>query len=142
MVTDERQAEFGSVRDSITAWASTRADCTAVALVGSWASNAATMNSDVDVVVLTTDARPYIEHEDWVPIALGRPGTISRTMTWGPLTERRVLLESHLEVDVGFVDPSWADVDPVDAGTASVVSGGCDAWYDPQQLLATLIQSC
>jgi hypothetical protein len=113
-----------------------------VALVGSWASNVATMDSDVDVVVLTTDTGRYIEREDWVQAALGQTGAISRTMTWGPLTERRVLLASHLEVDFGFVDPSWTDVDPVDPGTASVVSGGCDAWYDPQELLATLIRSC
>ena len=53
-----------------------------------------------------------------------------RTKEWGRLTERRVRLSSGLEVDFGFVDPSWTATDPVDPGTASVVLDGCQPMLD------------
>jgi len=41
------------------------------------------------------------------------------------LTERRVRLESGFEVELGLVPPTWAEADPVDPGTSTVVRGGC-----------------
>lgn len=96
------------------------------------------MNSDVDFVVLTSNKRPYVSGDDWVTAATGQPGRILRTQDWGDLTERRVGLESGLEVEYGFTDPRWADTDPVDPGTARVASDGLVVVYDPDGLLRRL----
>jgi hypothetical protein len=57
----------------------------------------------------------------------------------GALTERRLRLPSGLEIEFGFVEPSWANVDPVDPGTAAVVlHGGLLPVYDPHGSLKLL----
>ena len=52
--------------------------------------------------------------------------------------ERRVRLSSGLEIEFGFVAPSWATTDPVDPGTAAVVRDGVQSLYDPLGLIETL----
>jgi hypothetical protein len=114
-----------------------RSDVVAVALVGSWARGSARPDSDVDLVVLTTEGARYLEHDDWIA-GLGAQRLVL-TRSWGPLTERRVVMPSGLEVEVGIAAPSWAAVDPVDAGTQQVVTDGVRVLYDPAGLLATLL---
>jgi uncharacterized protein len=96
------------------------------------------MDSDVDLVVLTDDKERYIADVRWVPDAVGEAAELVRTEDWGPLTERRVALPSGLEVEFGFVSPSWASVDPVDPGTARVVRDGWSPLVDPERVLARL----
>ncbi len=62
-----------------------------------------------------------------------------RTQAWGPLTERRVQLASGLVVEWGFAPRSWADVAPLDDGTARVVADGFAVLYDPFGLLEGLV---
>ena len=54
------------------------------------------------------------------------------------LIEQRLRLPSGLELDVGIGSPRWASVDPLDSGTARVVSEGCRIIHDPEGLLARL----
>lgn len=70
--------------------------------------------------------------------AVGEAAQLVRAEDWGPLTERRVVLRSGLEVEFGFVSPSWASVDPVDPGTARVVGDGWSPLVDPDGTLARL----
>jgi predicted nucleotidyltransferase len=139
VVTDERQAEYESVITSVAHWARDRADVVAVAIVGSWARGEADMDSDVDLVVVTSAKDLYIASESWITEALGSNGDIVRTQQWGPLTERRVRIASGLELEFGFVDPAWADTHPVDAGTASVVRSGLIPLEDSASLLDYLL---
>ena len=55
---------------------------------------------DVDLPILTTEPGRYLEVEAWVR-ALGG-GRIVETQAWGPLTERRSVLPSGLEVEAGI----------------------------------------
>ena len=103
-----------------------------MALVGSWARGSARDDSDVDLVVLIET-----ENDDWVA-ELAPGAELVRRRDWGPITERRLRLPSGLEVEVGLATPSWAAIDPVDAGTRRVVADGLRAVYDPQRLLAEL----
>jgi uncharacterized protein len=81
------------------------------------------MDSDVDLVVVTDDVQPYVQGEEWISALGGR--SVIRTQQWGPLlTERRLLRESGLEVEVGLVTQAWANTDPVDEGTRPVVLDG------------------
>lgn len=122
------------------AWADGRSDVRALALVGSWARGAPHADSDVDVVLLSSDPARYIERDDWLDEVGGT--RLVRTLPWGALTERRFALSGGFEVELGVGAPSWASVDPVDAGTREVVNDGLRVLYDPDGMLAGLVGAC
>ena len=121
-------------------WAVTRPDVVALVLAGSFAHGEARMNSDVDILVLTNDKQPYVEGEEWISELGGL--RLTKTDQWGPMTERRFVLPSGLEVEMGFAPPSWAATDPVDWGTRRVVEDGISVLHDPQGLLTRLQDVC
>ena len=87
-------------------WAAARPDIRAVALVGSYARGDERPDSDVDVVLLTTEPRRYIDADDWAyELGATRP---LRTQQWGDITERRFALENGLELEFGIGTPDWA----------------------------------
>jgi predicted nucleotidyltransferase len=131
VVTLERAGEYRDVVRSVVAWADACPDISGVAVVGSWARDEPRMDSDLDLVVLTTDKQRYLSDGSWVADALGDEAEIVRTQDWGQLTERRIATASGFEVELGFVDPSWAVTEPLDAGTRSVVCNGCLVLHDP-----------
>lgn len=136
-VTRDRQAEVDHLLAVASRWAHLDDDIAALAVVGSWARSAQRMSSDVDLVVLTPCPDRYVRSDTWLR-CFGSPPLV-RTRAWGVLTERRVRLDSGLEVEFGFTLPAWAAVSPVDAGTRRIVSDGVRALYDPAGLLATLV---
>jgi predicted nucleotidyltransferase len=121
-------------------WARRRSDIRGVALVGSWARGAARPDSDVDLVVLTDRPGPYVTGEGWTA-ELGVTRVV-RTRAWGPLTERRLLFEDGLELEVGVVPPTWAATGPVDPGTRKVVTDGMRILHDPEGLFGALERAC
>ncbi|MGH9037776.1 MAG: nucleotidyltransferase domain-containing protein [Acidimicrobiia bacterium] len=84
MVTDDRLHEYATVTTQIAAWARTQDDVVGVAVVGSWARDAARMDSDIDIVVLTNDKARYLDDDHWVAMALVGPAEIVRRQDWGP----------------------------------------------------------
>jgi hypothetical protein len=140
-VTQERRVEFEAVLASTTKWADASTDIQAVGLAGSWARDEVRMDSDADLIVLTDNKDAYLTGATWVDEAAGSEARFIWTREWGPLTERRVLLPSGFEVEYGFAPTSWADIAPLDAGTASVVLDGFRIVYDPERLLARLIEA-
>ncbi|UOY03068.1 nucleotidyltransferase domain-containing protein [Blastococcus sp. PRF04-17] len=136
MISHGGAAEVESVLGRLTAWARQQPDVRALALVGSWARGAAHGASDVDVVLLTDSPERYVVDDDW-PAEVGGERLLT-TRRWGPLTERRFLLGTGLEVDFCVGPPAWASVDPLDPGTAAVVSAGMRSLHDPDGALATL----
>jgi hypothetical protein len=139
MLTSDRIGECLRVLRSVAAWAGTENGIAGVAVVGSWARQEARMDSDVDLVVLTDDTERYLSNDSWIPVAVGGPARLVRTQDWGPLTERRIALQSGLEIEFGFAPRSWASADPVDPGTARVVGDGCSPLIDREQAFARLI---
>jgi uncharacterized protein len=133
--------EVEAFERSAAAWAEARADIRAAAIVGSWARDAAREESDLDVVLLTTQPAAYTDHDDWIA-GLAPGAGLVRTGNWGPIVEHRLKLPSGLEVEVGVGLPSWADASPVDPGTRRVVRNGIRAIFDPEGLLARLIDAC
>ena len=57
-------------------------------------------------------------------------------MVWS----RHIYLSDTTEVELSFGLPSWASVDPLDTGTAKVVSDGFYILYDPKKLMARLLE--
>jgi predicted nucleotidyltransferase len=137
MLTAGREQEVEALIGTIRAWVRGRSDVLAAAMVGSWARGEARMDSDVDVVLLTEDAAPFIDADGWAR-ELGAVSII-RTQRWGVLTERRLALKSGLVVDVGLAAPSWASTSPLDPGTVRVVAGGLVPLHDPRRLLDELV---
>ncbi|SFY42655.1 Nucleotidyltransferase domain-containing protein [Streptomyces atratus] len=58
--SQERVAEVQEIIDRITRWAANRQDIVGLLLVGSYARNAARPDSDIDIVLLTTDQTQYL----------------------------------------------------------------------------------
>ncbi|TWV31502.1 nucleotidyltransferase domain-containing protein [Streptomyces misionensis] len=138
-ITPQRLAEAGEFIDRVTRWATRREDLAGLLLVGSYARGAARPDSDVDLVLLTTDPAHYFADAWAAELALGDP---LRTRVWGPVTERRYALSSGLEVEFGIGTPDWARTDPVDPGTHRVVTDGARVLHDPLGILAALLARC
>ena len=134
-----RAHEVENLLAAVGSWAGGRPDLRAVALVGSWVRGTARMDSDVDIVLLTDNPPSYVESDAWLP-AFGADAVV-RTHRWGVLTERRLTRPSGLEVEVGVAPPTWALTEPLDDGTAQVAGDGLIAVYDPDRLLARLIDA-
>ncbi|MFD7439534.1 nucleotidyltransferase domain-containing protein [Streptomyces sp. NPDC059861] len=135
-----RVAEISEVIDRITRWAQSREDVAGLLLVGSCARNTARPDSDIDVVLLTTDESLYLHEDAWaVELKLNEP---IRTRLWGAITERRYATASGLEVELCIGSPTWAKTNPVDRGTHRVVTDGAHVLHDPAGILAALLATC
>ena len=129
--------EVGRFLEAFGSWASSQPDIEGVALVGSYARDAATEESDFDLIILTTKVAKYFQNQSW----LSQFGDVedSKVEDWGRVTSLRAFYENGLEVEFNFSTPDWADI-PMDAGTYRVVTGGMIIVYDPQCVLRALQQ--
>ncbi len=102
-------------------WVRSQNDIVGVALVGSEARNTATMESDVDLVVVSSKADHYLQDRSWVHLF----GKVQRQQVedYGKLISLRAWYEDGLEVEFGITDESWAGL-PLDEGTRQVISDG------------------
>jgi hypothetical protein len=124
-------------------WAKAQPTIYAVALVGSHARGTARADSDIDLIVLTTDPQYFRADTGWLT-AIDWNVIAARSAEWqdehyGLLWSRRMWLEPNRdEIEIGFALPSWADVNPIDPGTQRVIADGCCALHDPKRLLTGL----
>ncbi len=116
-------------------WASSQPDVKAIALVGSHARNAASEDSDLDLLILTTDVANYINDHAWVS-QFGET-TECRVEEWGKVTSLRTIYQHGLEVEYGFSTPDWAKR-PMDAGSLRVVTDGMKILFDAQNILSEI----
>jgi predicted nucleotidyltransferase len=140
MASQKRRGEVEGVLAIASRWAHHHPDVRGLALVGSWAREAAHANSDVDLLLLTDKPSIFTDRQDWTE-DLGAVG-ITGKQQWGPVAERRLLLPSGLELDVGVAPTAWAATNPVDAGTRDVVSAGVRILHDPDGLLTRVVAAC
>lgn len=130
--TAARIAEVEEVVARATGWVRQEATVRALALVGSWARGAATMESDVDLVLVCEAPEPLLARDGWWSFLGG--GDLARAQRWGILTERRIRLPSGLEVELGVAPLAWTHL-PLDAGTRRVLGDGARILHDPAGLL-------
>lgn len=126
----------------VTDWAKSHEDIRGIALVGSHARGAARPDSDIDVVMLSKDPKSFRDAAWLTSVEWSRAGV--HVTTWadeeyGAVWSRRAWFEAECEVEFAFACLSWADVSPVDHGTARVMADGCRILYDPDGLLKRLI---
>jgi hypothetical protein len=121
--------------EGFTAWISAQPDVQAAALIGSYARDAATEQSDVDLLILTTEVEKYFQNREWLSMF----GAVDKydVENWGKVESLRVFYKGVVEVEYNFSTPDWAGA-PVDEGTRRVVSDGMKILFDPQGLLKRL----
>jgi predicted nucleotidyltransferase len=123
--------------ESFIQWAKSQSDISAVALVGSHARNAATNDSDIDLVILTSRVNDYLHDRSWLT-AFGDIKNY-REEHYGKVTSLRVFYDDGLEVEYGFATPDWAET-PIDEGTLRVLKEGMRVLHDPLGVLARMQQ--
>jgi hypothetical protein len=119
--------------NQVTGWASARADILALALVGSYARNAAKNSSDVDLVLIAIDPYQYLGDQSWIR----RFGMVNKSQVedYGLLTSIRVWYRGGLEIEYGITDERWAAV-PLDAGTQQVIADGMQVLFECDHILS------
>lgn len=104
-----------------------REDVRAVLIAGSVATGEARPDSDVDVILLTTECSQYIDDVSWAA-ALGTVRTVA-IEDYGRVTAVRVFYEDGLEVEYGIAPADWASA-PFDIGTEQVARDGIFVLFD------------
>lgn len=135
-----RDAEVERVAFRCREWAEQNPTVKAVAIVGSFASGLARADSDLDLLILTSDPSALLNNRTWAGVAFGQVDFVV-AREWGAITEARFRRPGGLEIDVGIGRPHWAMTDPLDEGTAMVVADGCRPIHDPQRMLAILVDA-
>jgi predicted nucleotidyltransferase len=130
----------------VLAWATAQPKIRAVALVGSHARGTARTDSDIDLVLLATDADRLRADTTWVTeIAWDVIGTRAQRLRdeeYGTAWSRRIWLEPHHgQVELTFASLSWAKTDPIDEGTRWVISEACRILHDPDALLQRICEA-
>lgn len=123
--------------EAFTAWATAQRDVQGVALVGSYARDAARDNSDIDLVILTDQFPKYIEDRQWAE--LFGAAEKQQTEDYGKLTSIHVWYANGPEVEYGFTTPDWAAI-PLDAGTQKVIGDGMIVLFERSNLLSRHVQ--
>ena len=133
-VTTER---IEALLAAVVAWAAERPDVEGVAPVGSRARGRARPDSDVDLVIVAADPAAYLREPGW-PRRFGPLRSLVRE-DWGLVQSLRAVYEEGVEVEFGLTDRRWVAVDPVDEGTARVISAGARVLFDRVGELGRLI---
>lgn len=92
-----------------------------IIVVGSYARGTNKENSDIDIVIITSNKTGMIADQKFVQ----KFGSVCKQQTeyYGACTSIRVWYKDGKEVEFGMVDPSWI-ARPLDCGTFKVLSDG------------------
>ena len=114
-------------------WSMKRKDIQAAALVGSYARNAATDSSDVDLVIIVDDPQKYLANTEWLRVF----GIViaQKVEEYGKLTSLRAWYESGLEIEYGFTTREWVKAS-LDEGTKQVIDDGMRVLFEKEVLLS------
>ena len=90
-------------------------------IVGSYARNTFTENSDLDICIITENKSDIILNTEFVSLF----GEVEKKQIeyYGACTSIRVWYKNGLEVEYGIVEPSWIKC-PLDSGTQRVLKDG------------------
>lgn len=101
-----------------------------VLIVGSYARGTNRADSDVDVVIITSDKAGMVENQSFTE----KFGAVVKQQTeyYGACTSIRTWYGDGREVEFGILEPSWTAV-PLDSGTYRVLSDGFVIVADKKQ---------
>ena len=137
------QEKLDQILELVVEFAQSNIHILAVGLCGSWARGEASPDSDIDLSFLVVDKKTF-KSQDWLgdfPFHKIQDSIKSfRDEIYGVTWSRHVFLGSGIEIEFGFADKSWADIDHLDKGTRKVVTDGYKILYDPSKLLKKLVK--
>jgi predicted nucleotidyltransferase len=131
--------DISNFMDDVVEWAKQNDDIRALILVGSHARGEARMDSDIDLLIITTNPDRYIDNP-----FIDRFGKVARFQKedWGAVTSIRAWYVQHdLEVEFGITTPAWIE-SPLDEGTFRVLSDGYVVMLDKEGYFRGLILEC
>ncbi len=111
-------------------FAMSRSDIECVLLAGSYANGTYKEDSDIDIVVVTSDQKTMLANQDFIK----QFGVVEKKQIeyYGACTSVRVWYQNGQEVEFGIVDSSWLK-QPLDPGTAPVLENGYQIIIDKKQ---------
>ncbi len=129
---------------ALKSWSDANSRVRGLALVGSWgAEDRQHAEADADIVLVVDDldsfrhASAWMSEIDWTAAGLG-PGHWSEC-DYGRACSRHLTFEDGAEIEVSFVPPEWASVEPVDPVTRRVAGNGMRVVHDPDGLMGRLL---
>jgi len=127
----------------LTAWAKRTPSVLALALVGSHARGTAGADSDIDLMLIAREPHAFHNSDAWVNDIDWDAAHSSLTgwddVKYGRVWSRHFRFADGTTLELTFADPSWAALDPLDAGTRDVIAGGCRVLVDHEHLFGQLL---
>lgn len=124
--------------EEFTKWATGQSEISGVLLVGSYARNTARLDSDIDLVIITSKPETYLENNGWID-SFGKVKEIINE-DYKTVQVKRVFYKNSLEVEFGITTSEWATVDSVDEGTEKVIKNGAKILLDKERILEKLLK--
>ncbi|WP_129724986.1 nucleotidyltransferase domain-containing protein [Xylanivirga thermophila] len=126
---------FENLIEEIKKWAINEPFAEAIILVGSYARGTQKADSDIDLVILTSNKQHYIDNTQ----IFSAFGLINRSDIefYGECTSIRIWYKSGLEVEFGMVPLSWIDL-PLDFETERVLSYGYKILVDKKRIFTPI----
>ncbi|HPP99821.1 MAG TPA: nucleotidyltransferase domain-containing protein [Termitinemataceae bacterium] len=109
-------------------------DIDAILLVGSHARGEARTDSDIDLVIISSQWESLLSERKWLH-HFGEPLRITQE-NYGLLTSLRVFYTDK-EIEFGLTSPQWLAL-PLDPGTKEVLEGGYRILYERRGYLSSL----
>jgi uncharacterized protein len=136
-------AEANAIVTAVSSWATKRGDIRAMALVGSWARGNQGQASDIDLLLLSDRADEYRHSQEWLAEidfrGTGYRLNSSESANYGVVCSRHIHLLPAAEVELTFAGCCWAQTEPIDDGTRSMVKDAFQIIFDKDGMLSTLI---
>lgn len=138
-----KPAEANIIVSAVSSWAIKRSDMRAMALVGSWARGNQGQVSDIDLLLLSDCAHEYWQSPEWLTEIDFRDSgyrlSSSESTNYGVVWSRHMHLLPPAEVELTFAECCWAQTEPVDSGTRSVVKDAFKIIFDKDRMLSKLV---
>lgn len=116
-------------------WSKKQNEIMGVAIVGSFARGDFYADSDVDLVIITTDKMNTI---DTIYSQFHYDEMIHHSIEeWGILTSLRIFYKNELEIEYGVVSNQWIE-EPLDEGTKEVVENGFKILVDKENIFSSV----
>lgn len=121
-----------SLLEKLKSFAAADSAMKAVIVVGSFAAGTAGPDSDLDLILITTDANRYLSDFSWV-YQFGK-AVSGEHEDYELVQSVRVFYENGPEVEFGITTLDWID-DKEFKSTGKILSGGYRVIYDPDNLI-------